>query len=272
MYMTRHMTRPCFCSQVYGQTSRICRQLLHSEDEVFFIIRSILERNSLRSHEGSFSENLYGLKRSPAAGGSELTTSQRNLSVIYLTLKPFLRVKMIKLYRQCSGDDREAHLNGARKSIRELFAEKKFGQLTSRVFAVVYPYMQVSTDMVFFMYQIMYFLGKTPYYTPDLHILGLKVARLSANDRARIASAMARHRSERLCAISKSNSYRLVKIWKLMSAHAQHALSDHSRTALILAVFGFKVCALLFCRFHELLILNSVFIYASDSRVVVYDS
>jgi peroxin-12 len=77
---------------VYAQRRPSLHRLLDKEDELFFVLSVLLDRQALASGSGSFAEGLYGLRRATAAqggstGGSTrqpLTPSQRSMSLILL--------------------------------------------------------------------------------------------------------------------------------------------------------------------------------------------
>eukprot|EP00890_Picochlorum_soloecismus_P003021 jgi/Picsp_1/371/NSC_00369-R1_protein len=232
---------------VYGQSSPLCRRLLDAEDELFFIVSLLVENNSLRSHGASFAENIYGLRRNPmpvsnqAAGNSKsMTPGQSRMSLIILTLLPFLKCKLYRLYIQHRNQGQRSGSDSVIESMWDLFRSRKFSTLAKKLLLKVYPWTSTSLELLFFYYKLMYLLGKTPYFSPDLHFLGLSVVRLNPNEHARIEMEKVKHRSSRIESIRNSNSFFIAKLLREGGARFQQAISDHTRTALILAVFGFK--------------------------------
>lgn len=52
-------------------------------------------------------------------------------------------------------------------------------------FRALYPYVNATYQAVIFAYQIGYMYGKTDYYTPWLHLVGLQARRMSMKDYVR---------------------------------------------------------------------------------------
>lgn len=177
-----------------------------------------------------------------AAGScSNMTPGQRRMSLIILTILPFLKAKFYRLYTHHRNQDQRSNSDPANEAIWGLFRSRKFSVLAKKLLLKVYPWTSATFELLFFYYKLMYLLGKTPYFSPDLHFLGLSVVRLNPNEHARIEMEKAKHRSSRIDTIRSSNSFFITKVIREGGARFQQAISDHTRTALILAVFGFKV-------------------------------
>jgi peroxin-12 len=77
---------------VYAQRRPALHRLLDREDELFFLLSVLLDRQALAASGGSFAEGLYGLRRAPVGSGANalsgsrkpLTASQRSMSLILL--------------------------------------------------------------------------------------------------------------------------------------------------------------------------------------------
>ncbi len=112
-------------AQVFGQRRSWVQRLLTYEDEVCLLVSLLLDRQSLRSMDGTFAESLYGLKReatrnsshssgskssssrqaaAAALGVSEqprrLTRRQVWLALACETLLPYLGSKLDQLYNK----------------------------------------------------------------------------------------------------------------------------------------------------------------------------
>ena len=170
-----------------------------------------------------------------------MTPGQRRMSLIILTVLPFLKSKLYRLWTQHRRQDQMPGSDSDYEPMWDLFRSGKFSTLAKKVLLKVYPWTSVSFEMLYFYYKLMYLLGKTPYFSPDLHFLRLSVVRLNPNEHAKIEMEKAKYRSSRFESIRSSNSFFISKLLRVGGARLQQAISDHTRTALILAVFGFKV-------------------------------
>lgn len=181
------------------------------------------------------------VSKQEAGSSCNMTPGQRKMSLIILTLLPFLKAKFYRLYTQHRNQDQRSNSDPENEPIWGLFRSRKFSILAKKLLLKVYPWTSATFELLFFYYKLMYLLGKTPYFSPDLHFLGLSVVRLNPNEHARIEMEKAKHRSSRIETIRSSNSFFITKLLREGGARFQQAISDHTRTALILAVFGFKV-------------------------------
>lgn len=233
---------------VYGQRSEVCRRLLDKEDELFFLIRSMLERVSLQTHGAAFSEAVYGLRRVPVRGepGTLLSPSQKRLSLMLLTLQPFLKGKLMRLYTaSCMMNNTHSRepFYGALK--RVLTRERDIRSAAQLVFQKVFPFWYTSLEALDLGYKLSYLLGMTQYFSPGLHAMGLRVSRMSSQDLARILKEKTRHRQARLDALSRDHSRgwirSLAAYLKKYYLQTRFFVNDNATTALVLLVFGFKV-------------------------------
>lgn len=232
---------------VYGQRSELCRRLLDHEDELFFLLRTMLERLSLRTHGASFAESVYGLRRVPVGSpGIRLSPSQKRLSLMLLTLQPFLKGTLMKFYNKIHSNStrstREPFLDSLRRLIiREKDVASAAGLVLERSFPLVYTSLE-ALDMG---YKLTYLLGMTQYFSPGLHAIGIRVSRVSPHDRARILQEKTRHRQATLDALSRYNSQgwiaTLAAYLRRKYLQTRFFVNDHATSALVLLVFGFKV-------------------------------
>lgn len=93
--------RPAFKSLLQAMVLRNHRlsTLGRFDDEAFTALHFFLENHYLSEHDGSFSENFYGLKR-VAADGSPLRTSYRYRSLAMLVGFPYLKAKIDEFYER----------------------------------------------------------------------------------------------------------------------------------------------------------------------------
>jgi peroxin-12 len=331
---------------VYAQRRPGLQRLLDREDELFFLLSVLLDRQALAASGGSFAEGLYALRRAPVAadssgvGGSSrpLSTSQRQMSLILLvspedvhvvldsrgilvqpaatlrsspvahsmplplgcccrlvqTLVPFLRSRLDSLYHQLHSQQHQQqqhqqHPQQQQRNQQQPEAWRHRWRAVARAaFLRLYPWVFAEHEGARFAYQLLYLLGRTPYYSPGLHLLGLQVVRLTGQEAVRhgccccpppplllfpLAAAaspgcvpdapvslwMPWH-TPRLLPQTQQDRDRLQRraerlsrlghpeggpwLWRLLRqgwARAGYAAADHTRSALILSVFAFKV-------------------------------
>ena len=231
---------------VYGQRSALCRRLLERQDEMFFLVRTLLENATLRSSQASFSEAVYGMRRvthtrttrHTSQAPPVLTASQRKLSLMLLTLSPFLKSKLMSLYKSSveregiDGDD-VGHMSPPTlgDAVR-LFKDGEYARAASALFHKTFPISYTVAEMVDLGYKLLYLLHMTPYYSPLLHVLGLRVARVSAQDAAALRASKDVTRRRQLDASST------MRQWYLKSRYFLH---DNATSFIIVLVFAFKI-------------------------------
>lgn len=237
---------------VYGQHSDFCRRLLDRQDEFFFLLRVLLENATLRSSQASFSEAVYGMRRVAHSRSSMhvtqtppmLTPSQRKLSLMMLTLAPFLKAKLMTMYKKrvagepiSNGNEQAADGMDAidamdARTLMRLVREGRYARAASAFFPRVFPTFYTAIEAIDFCYKIMYLVQVTPYYSPLLHVLGLRVARVSPQDAAALRQAKEANRRAQL---ASSSSIRQLYL------KSRYFLNDNATSFIIVLVFGFKV-------------------------------
>lgn len=264
------LTFPHARLQVYAQRHPHLLRLLDSEDELFFLISVFLERQSLLNSSASFAESLYSLRRVPhspsaavgdaagtAKGGqAALSPSQRRNSLILITLLPFLKAKVDALYVNARQQAQQAQHGGsswavppaasaaatspasapAAPSPRDLWRKRAVA-----AFLKVYPWVNAAHEGSKFFYQLIYLVGKSPYFSPELHLLGLVVARVSGQDAAAAAQQRDARHTARLSRARGGPGGSLLSLLRVAWVRATTAVGEHTRSALILTVFAFKV-------------------------------
>lgn len=212
-----------FDSQVYAQRRPGLHNLLDSEDELFFLISILLDRHSLRTTNASFAESIYGLKRA-SEGQTTLSKSQRQMSLIFLTLIPYLRSKLDNNYYTRHAQPTQ--------STRPRYLE---------IFGKVYPLVFAAHEGITFAYQLLYLLGTSPYYSPGLHMLGLSIVRISGSEVAEAEKLSAQKRAQGMDRIRRQGGPVVWQWFKRALRGSGEILSQHTRTALIVSVFLFKL-------------------------------
>lgn len=228
--------------QVYSTRPNVQRFLDH-EDELFFLISVALNRHSLQQKNASFAESLYALHRFPSEAtpglpqsSSSLTSRDRWQSLVLLTLLPYIRAKMDAFYNRSIA---EAHF--ARDTSNEDNTTRPTVSYIGHLFTRGYPYCAAAFEAGRFAYQLLYLLGRSPHYSPELHLLGLVVRRVSGQD---VATAKAWRASERAKRLQASRDSRVPFLMRFILegwVRLSDAAVDHTHSALVLMVFGYKV-------------------------------
>ena len=86
-------------------------------------------------------------------------------------LVPYIRAKLDRLYEE------ESIRQRARQALPDDARDASWRAFYARAFVRAYPWCVAAHEGSRFAYQLLYLLGKTPYYLPGLHLLGLRVAR-----------------------------------------------------------------------------------------------
>ena len=234
-----------YALSVYGQRSAFCRRLLDRQDEFFFLVRVLLENATLRSSHASFSEAVYGMRRvsqSRSSGRSTqgppamLTPAQRKLSLMLLTLAPFLKAKLMAMYKSsvsgAPGEDADGGETDATAAILPLLQQGRYSQAAKTLSRRVFPGAYTLAEGIDLYYKLMYLLELSPYYSPLLHVLGLRVARVSPHDAAALRRSKESGRRAQLASSSAlGNLYH----------KSRYFLNDHATSFIIVLVFAFKV-------------------------------
>ncbi|KAI9501650.1 Pex12 amino terminal region-domain-containing protein [Coemansia spiralis] len=164
-------------------------QILNWHEEVYAAIMLFVERHYLRNYGGSFTEHFYGYKRVRAhkiRGSNNLTSASIWGSLIFLVGMPLVKSRLDQYYEKISGGE-AARLLGtdfsqepANMLYRHRLAAIK--ETIKRIFRRCYPRANFVYHIATALYYIAYMFDRTDYNSPWLHMLGLKVRRLSAAD------------------------------------------------------------------------------------------
>ncbi|KAI9197450.1 Pex12 amino terminal region-domain-containing protein [Polychytrium aggregatum] len=162
---------------------RYPRYLIHLAnrfDEAYALLMLWVEWYYLTTWGGSFSENFYGLRRTGTRSGADsaerLSRRQKWISLLSLILVPYLKSKM-DLYAEAAAAEAENPRPGVQRTNAQTWKAK-----VKKAAVAVYPYLGSGTSLLAFVYQILYLYGKTEFYSPWMHLAGLKYRRLNAND------------------------------------------------------------------------------------------
>lgn len=190
---------------IYAQRyPRLLLRVVNNHEEFYAALMLLVERHYLKEWGGSFAENFYGLKRvstahldsikfnSPinARTSPALTTREISKSLLVLVGLPYVKCRLDLLYQKVSGGSAASILGDSERE--EMEAEelanpdtkpmRKLAIRLIRLFRKVYPIINFLYYGSNLAYNVAYLFGKTRYYTPWLHLLGLEVKRMSMND------------------------------------------------------------------------------------------
>mmetsp|Transcript_4293 Transcript_4293/g.5923 ORF Transcript_4293/g.5923 Transcript_4293/m.5923 type:complete len:338 (-) Transcript_4293:226-1239(-) len=151
--------------------------LLSNFDEIYALASVLVEGHHLHKHDGLLSEHLYGMRRAKLdhQTGRMLPLKQwdRGVALLLAVLVPYLKAKLDKICRKLqeeSNEDPRFNENQNR------FARVK------RFYLSAYPIFHAAYEGSFFVYQWMYLIGGTPYFSPMLRISDQVVRHLTAAD------------------------------------------------------------------------------------------
>jgi peroxin-12 len=232
---------------VLGQRRGWANRLLDYEDEVSSAVMLYLDFQSLRATSGTFAESIYGLRRAQLRGSTvaePITRRQQLLALAAEVLVPLLRAKASRLYQEHTGRTvlglaLGRHRRGQAPPPAAHTPLQQLRRRALRLFLALYPYLHAGWEGAHFVYQLLYLLDASQCHSPLLQLLGTKLVRLTGPEVHRAEQQRAQLRQQQLQRAGEGRpraAAALARAW----VHASAALSDHSRSALVLAVFGFK--------------------------------
>ena len=145
----------------------------------------------------SFSENFYGLRRIPLNSTAltrrlkkdSLPRQQILGSLFFIILFPYIKERLDAKFKDLGSG---ATLHGRSRNDSTLLRDplstwsyQKFTETIKSLFLTIYPYVHGSHALAVLSYHILYMFNKTPYFSPYLHILGLKVRRTTQEENVR---------------------------------------------------------------------------------------
>ncbi|KAL3154018.1 hypothetical protein ABBQ32_013570 [Trebouxia sp. C0010 RCD-2024] len=239
---------------VLAQRRPIFHRLLDFENELFAVVTAALDRQSLLNSNSSFAESLYGLRRSSVRGGAtpkaSLHQSSQRWSLVFLVALPYLQSKMETIYnrhRQRVRAPLGLRFMQDPSAVGEVSQQSQSESLWRRIqrqalslFMRLFPWIHATQEGLRFGYQLLYLLDSTPFYTPVLHLLGQNIVRVSGQEMIEVQRQQQQRRQLQLEAAQRSPSV----ILRLLSQgwlKSTYAFADHTRNALILSVFAFKL-------------------------------
>lgn len=124
---------------------------------------------------------------------------------------------------------------------RSISYSERYKKKVLDAFITLYPFINAAHEGTRFLYQLFYLLGKSSYYSPELHLLGLIITRVSGQQAMAAQDLREKRKQERLAHAQATSSNVLTRTVRSVIARLSNAVSEHTRSALVLAVFAFKL-------------------------------
>ncbi|TCD67693.1 ubiquitin-protein ligase peroxin 12 [Steccherinum ochraceum] len=176
---------------------RYLLRLVNRHEEFYAMLMFFVERHYLRTHNASFSENFYGLKRrrtpvfateraNAAVGGvpvqEKLRSREITRSLIFLVGLPYLRSKAQEYFEDLGGGiDPELANAGNERHVLALTEQTWKGSLR-RWYKTLYPWLNTTFEIWLLISNVAYLFERTPYYRPWLSWIGVDLRRLGVED------------------------------------------------------------------------------------------
>lgn len=156
-------------------------------EELFHGLLLVVEAHYLKHYQSTFAESFGGLtrvrlrhRRSAAAGSgawlpAPLDARGRWASLAAAVLLPYLKAKADLWYRRRAEETaRRRSARGGGDDGRVLPASgAEDGRLVR-----AYPYLHAAYEGAFLLFAVLYMFGYTPFFSPPLHAMGVKVVRM----------------------------------------------------------------------------------------------
>ncbi|KAI9592004.1 Pex12 amino terminal region-domain-containing protein [Syncephalis fuscata] len=205
----RDLLRPALRYLVTFYAERYPRYMLrvhHHFDELLLLVSWLVERHYLQHWASSFSENFYGLKRVIAAEQTKIWSSKDTIqSLFYLIGIPYLKTKLDEAFDRARGgaaadlfgeDELESEAEEERQRLAAQMSSTGHQTLQSRgryyasiishrctrLFRVIYPWMNAVYHGATLGYQVAYLYDFTRFYSPWLHLQGIEIQRMTMDD------------------------------------------------------------------------------------------
>ncbi|KAF7978348.1 hypothetical protein HWV62_36125 [Athelia sp. TMB] len=228
---------------------RYLLRIVNRHEEFYAFIMLFVERHFLRTHNASFSENFYGLKRrrkpwieteraKAAVGGipigEKLRTREIWRSLVFLVGVPYLRARAQDYYEELGGGI-DSDLMGDGNETRQLQAltDQSLRGRLRRTFKAVYPWVNTTFEVWLLASNVAYLFDRTPFYRPWLGWVGVDLRRLGVED-FRQASLLGRKPPGR------TQKKGLIALMKRLLVSSPRLLFDSLRLLLPTAIFFIK--------------------------------
>ncbi|KAK9868707.1 hypothetical protein WJX84_006575 [Apatococcus fuscideae] len=245
--------------RVFVQQRPSLYALLRRGDEAFALVNLLLDRSSLYNSSATFAETLYGLRRvqqdTPGQSSSkpaDLSRASQRRTLILQVALPYLFCKCNALFSH-HRPQIEAPLGlTARRSLPADTPPPQGGSSSRaaaslawlrrqalRLFLFGYPWLHAAWEGLRFGFQLLYLLDSSAFYSPELWLLGQSVVRVSGTELMEGERRKGQARQKQLQRTPSKPA--LLQLLQRGWLRATWAVADHTRNALILSVFGFKL-------------------------------
>ncbi|KAK9801364.1 hypothetical protein WJX73_000250 [Symbiochloris irregularis] len=234
---------------VLAQQRPWLHKVLDYEEEVFAIVCAALDRQALAASSATFADSLYGLRRTTRASAASsvkdphLSHRQQRSTVLLSVLSSYLFTRLDSLYQKYRPQiEVQPGTFFARRQGPQTPHQGYAGwwrHMLMRWFLRAYPWIHASHEGLRFAYQLLYLLENTAYFSPLLHLLGQRVVRVTSQE---LGEAQRRTSDRRKRQLHRAGmQYWPLAILQRLWLRASYGLADHTRNALILSVFAFKL-------------------------------
>jgi peroxin-12 len=221
LYASERLTstlRPAlrFVLEVLSMRHPSLMALAARSDEIFAVSSTVLELSQLAKHSATIAESFYGLRRSPSfsiphaldSSKQRLSAVQVAASVFASVIFPFVKLKLDEMFAAQSGgvlrdlfqssgpgslrfNQRSPRPGAATLSERRPRTLREFASLVRALAASLqanqrfvdwYPLCSALYEGIPLIFNILYMLGRTQYFSPGLALQGLVVRRLTGHE------------------------------------------------------------------------------------------
>jgi peroxin-12 len=169
-----------FAARTAAQHVRAIAPVARYGDELYALLRLAVERYFIQRQGASFAESFYGFARRPASGAARMNSRDRIGSLLMLVGAPYA---WRKLGAYCERARADLEMERALRSSvggRVAVAPSESGvALLRRLTLALFPLLHTGGEALVLLFQLGFALKLTPYHTPAMRALGLKLARMS---------------------------------------------------------------------------------------------
>ncbi|CCI39998.1 unnamed protein product [Albugo candida] len=246
-------------SDTYPSNNSLTRLLLYSE-EAYAVSKLLLERYCLELHDSTLSEYFYGMKRVIACvpkeknqSFSSLNSERRKKAILFVALFPYMKAKLDQFYERCKQPEnierRTARIDDERSDststvcVKTILFFKRWFQLQEwnrhkRIYQRLYPLLHFCLESTYVLYQWLYLVGNTRYFSPLLHSLGIVLVARTPQDQAAYEKIRRDYRIQILAKLSDGGPWKQISriLYRLV-----WTLADHFYVSVMLGLVGYKM-------------------------------